>query len=61
MQLCRELGKTLTELRSGVTERELQLWYILALVEEDERKQHELNQEVLTDFGNNKGRFNNGF
>ena len=61
MQLCKQLGKTLNELRSSVTEKELQLWYILALVEEDERKQEQVNQEVLADFNNNKGRFNNGF
>ena len=61
MQLCRRLGKTLGELRSSVTEKELQLWYTLELVEADERKQAELNQEVAADFAENKGRFTNGF
>jgi len=56
-----QLGKTLTELRSSVTEKELQLWYILALVEEDEHKQAELNREVLADFQSNKGKYNRGF
>ena len=60
MQLCRQLGKTLGELRSSVTEKELQLWDILARVEEDERKQDQLNQEVLSDFQTNKGKHTRG-
>ena len=57
MQLCRGLGKTLSELRATVTDKELQLWYILSLVEQDERRAADLKQEVLAEFQNNKGRF----
>ena len=54
MGLCRELGYTLTELREKTTPKELQLWYILRVVEEQESKQEKLNAEVLADFEANK-------
>jgi len=57
MSLCRELGYTLTKLREEATATELQLWYALRCVEEDERKQAKLNAEVAADFEANKGKF----
>ena len=57
MTLCRELGKSLMELRDTVTDKELKLWYTLRLVEIDERKAAELKQDVETDLVKNKGKW----
>ena len=57
MTLCRELGKSLMELRDTVTDKELKLWYTLRLVEIDERRAAELKQDVETDLVKNKGKW----
>tara|TARA_R110000822_G_C15071747_1_gene468682 strand:+ start:425 stop:601 length:177 start_codon:yes stop_codon:yes gene_type:complete len=57
MTLCRELGKSLVELRDTVTDKELKLWYTLRLIEMDERKDAELRSEVNNDLEKNRGRW----
>ena len=57
MTLCRELGKSLVELRDTVTDKELKLWYTLRLIEMDERKGAELKAEVNNDLEKNRGRW----
>ena len=61
MNLCRELGYTLNDLRLRETAANLRIWYALRLVEMDEEKQRKLNQEALAKLKENKGKFTNGF
>jgi len=60
MELCRELGMTLSQLRNSMSEREIQLWAALRLVEQDERKKAELDAEVKASMTENKGKYTRG-
>ena len=60
MELCRELGMTLSQLRNSMSEREIQLWAALRLVEQDERKKAELDAEVKASMAENKGKYTRG-
>lgn len=60
MSLCRELGKTLTELRDKTTDRELQIWYALRNIEHKEAEQAKRIAKVQSDLAQNKGRFTGG-
>ena len=57
MNLCRELGCTLTYLKANTTYKELQLWLALRLIEHDERQIAELERENQQAMTANKGRF----
>lgn len=51
---------TLAQLRNSMSEKELQLWAALRMVERDERRSAELAAEVKSEFDRNKGRWTNG-
>jgi hypothetical protein len=57
MELAKQCGRTLEELRNTMSYAEMKLWLAARLIEQDRIKKQQLQDEVDRDFRRNKGKF----